>query len=167
MIHVSRPALACFLFCIHLLAAAAAEDRDTTVQKPSAARDADKSQTHERAGDLAMLTKFAAGYTLKLEKDRGAELGREPAFRWSNSLAGTRDAALFVWTADDRPVALGTIIWYPKRGVFHELQSLALEPLTAERGGEKVWEPAPPGIKFVRLHHAPQPKKRRRSTLSR
>jgi hypothetical protein len=104
-----------------------------------------------------MLTKFAAGYTFKLEKGRGTEMGREPAFRWSNSLAGTRDAALFVWMADDRPVALGTMIWYPKRGVVHEFQSLALERLTAERGGEKVWEPAPPGIEFARFPDVPPP----------
>ena len=134
-----------------------AEDRQQNPQPSTKRRTPDSQRTQERADDLARLVKIAAAYTLKLESGGTAQVRRDPAFRWNNPPAETKDAALFFWMADDRPVALGTIIWYPKIGFMHEFQSLALEPLTAERGGEKIWQPATPGIKFAPLPDAPPP----------
>jgi hypothetical protein len=157
MFNGSRSANVLLLLAFTLVTAVFTDERGKAGQDSGTARESETSQNQERSGDLAMLTKYAAGYSLKLDKDRPTEMSGEPAFRWSNSLAGTRDAAVFLWMADDRPVALGTIIWYPKVGVFHEFQSMALEPLTAERDGKKVWEPAPPGVKFAPLPDAPRP----------
>jgi len=146
------------LLCGHAIAATAiADEGGDPAPKANSTRDAETSQSKERADNLAMLTKFAAGYTLKLENGRVAEMRQDSAFRWSNPPADTKDAALFFWIADDRPVAVGTMIWYPKIGFVHEFQSLALESLTAERGGEKVWRPTTPGIKFAPLSDAPRP----------
>jgi hypothetical protein len=139
-----------------------AEDRQTRSEQTKTVPEQASPQKQQRADDLALLTKVAAGYTLKLDKGPTAELNREPAFRWSNSVAGTigrevKDAALFFWMADERPVAIGTIVWYSEIGLYHEFQSLAFESLTAERNGEKVWEPAQPGIAFAPLPNAPEP----------
>jgi hypothetical protein len=139
------------------LAESIADECPKESQESTAARERESRQIRERADDLKRLTKIAAGYTLKLEKGGPAEMRHEPAFRWSNPPAATKDAAVFFWMADDRPVAIGTMIWYPKVGFVHEFQSLALEPLTAERGGEKVWKPATPGIEFTPLADAPRP----------
>ncbi len=121
------------------------------------ADDVNAPLSRERADDLARRMKMADSYTLKLENGAQAEMRREPAFRWSNPLAATKDAAVFFWSADDRPVAVGTMIWYPRTGYVHEFQSLALEPMTAVRGGDKVWKPATPGITFTPLPDAPKP----------
>src|SRR5204863_2646203 len=48
-------------------------------------------------------------------------------------------------------------VWYPQVGLYQEFQSLAFGPLTAERGGKTLWEPAQPGVKFAPLPDAPQP----------
>src|SRR5262249_46895828 len=117
----------------------------------------DSRQSRERADDLARLVRIASAYSFKLETGGTVELRREPAFRWSNPPADTKDAALFFWMAEDRPVALGTILWYSNTGYVHEFQSLALGRLTAERGGEKVWKPATPGLKFEPVPDAPRP----------
>jgi hypothetical protein len=117
---------------------------------------------NQRADDLATLTKAAAGYTLKLENGRAAELIRDPAYRWNSSVAATigrqvKDAAMYVWLADERPVAIGSVVWYSQVGLYHEFQSLALEPLTAEKDGKRIWEPGAPGIEFKSLPEAPRP----------
>jgi hypothetical protein len=125
---------------------------------PAGASEARTSQ--QRADDLAVLTKAAAGYMLKLENGHSAELRREPVYRWSNSIAATigrhvRDAAMFVWVSEERPVVIGSVVWYAQVGLYHEFQSLSFEPLTAERERKEIWEPAHPGIEFKPLPDAP------------
>jgi hypothetical protein len=116
----------------------------------------------QRADEMAVLTKVAGECTLKLENGIVAEFNREPAFRWSNSVGTAvgrqvKDAAVFFWMADARPVAISSIVSYPQLGLYQEFQSLAFGPLTAERGGKKIWEPTQQGIDFTPLPNAPPP----------
>lgn len=162
MLNCRRLGWASLCGAILLVAASSSEDRPNAPEQAAPAGESEPRTNKQRADDLATLTKAAAAYTLKLEHGRTAELMREPAYRWSNSVAATigrqvKDAAMFVWQLDDRPVAVGSVVWYSQIGLYHEFQSLAFEPLTAERDGEKIWEPGQPGIEFKPLPEAPQP----------
>jgi hypothetical protein len=113
----------------------------------------------ERKESLAALTKIASSYSMKLGDTRMAKLNEEPAIRWSKAVSELKDAALFVWMFEGRPVAAGTFLWQRDIGLYHEFQSLAVEPLKAERDGKSVWEPAQPGIKFAPIPDAFDPAK--------
>lgn len=123
------------------------------------------SKTHasqQRAVDLAVLTKAAESFTLKLEDGDAVELRREPVYRWSNAIAATigrdvKDAAVYVWVSGDRPVVIGSVVWYSQVGLYHEFHSLTSQTLTAERDRKTIWEPAEPGIAFTPLSDAPLP----------
>jgi hypothetical protein len=106
--------------------------------------------------------KAAAECTFRLESGQPAELRREALYRWNNSIAATigrqvKDAAVFVWVSEERPVVIGSVVWYSKTGLYHEFQSLAIEPLTAERERKTIWEPAQAGIEFKPLTDFPAP----------
>jgi hypothetical protein len=139
-----------------------AEERPTapTQSKPGKAPQSHSSS--QRAENLAVLVKAAAKYTLELENGDAAALRREAVYRWSNAIAATigrevKDAAVFVWISGDRPVAIGSVVWYSQLGLYHEFQSLAFEPLTAERERKKIWAPAQAGIEFNPVPEAPPP----------
>jgi hypothetical protein len=153
---VPRRLLAVVTVIVWLPTVAVAED-----PKAADARDAFNGESaqssQDRADELALLVATAGRYRIKLDGGRVAELNREPAFRWNNSIAGTKDAALFLWMAEGRPVVACTILWRPELGMFHEFQSLGPGPLEAERAGEKTWEVSQPGIKLAPVAGAPQP----------
>ncbi|MGE5193539.1 MAG: hypothetical protein ACM3U2_13680, partial [Deltaproteobacteria bacterium] len=153
---VPRRLFALAYVALSLAAIAVAEDRESP-GSPDSPGGASSQSSQERADELALLAKTAASYTVKLDGNRPAEFDREPAFRWNNLIAGTKDAALFLWMADGRPAVACTILWRPELGMFHEFQSLALQPLQAERAGKKEWEVSQPGIRFAPVAGAPQP----------
>jgi hypothetical protein len=116
----------------------------------------------QRAEDLAVLADTAGQSVLTLPNGVKAELRREPAYRWSNSVGTTigrhvKDAALFFWMADGRPVAVTTVVWYSEIGVYQEFLSLAGGPVTASRGRTAIWAPAQPGVTFQLVPDAPAP----------
>jgi len=111
----------------------------------------------DRKASLAALTKIATSYQVKLDAKRSAKLHEEPVFRWNNSVSDIQDAALYIWLLDGRPVAAGSFLWQARAGRYHEFQSLALEPLRAERNAEVAWEPAQAGITFIAVPDAPHP----------
>jgi len=145
-----------------IFASTFAEERlaGTTQTNPAAAPQ--KRTSQERAQDLAVLVKAAGGFTLKRENGEALELRKEPVYRWTNPIAAAigrevKDAAVFVWIADDRPAAIGSVLWYSKIGLYHEFQSLESEPLTAERAGKRIWGPVRSGLDFKPVPDAPAP----------
>jgi hypothetical protein len=120
----------------------------------------------DRKESLAVLTKIAASFEVRLDEKRVATREAEPAMRWTNTIGHATDAALFFWMHDGRPVAVGTTFVTDNIAVGHEFQSLALEPVQARRGGKTVWEPRQPGIEFRRLTYAPPPAETPRQRLS-
>lgn len=111
----------------------------------------------DRKESLVALTKIAASYRVALDAKRVVKLNEEPAIRWSKPVSKLEDAALFVWTCEGRPVVAGTFLWQGDVGLYHEFQSLAVEPLRAERDGKSVWVSPKPGIKFAPVPGAPVP----------
>lgn len=116
----------------------------------------------QRAEDLTALANTAERSTITLSNGARAKLSREPAYRWSNSLGTSigrhvKDAALFIWVADERPVAVTTVVWYSELGMFQEFLSLSTEPLTASRGLNAIWAPVKSGVAFQPVPDAPTP----------
>jgi hypothetical protein len=116
----------------------------------------------QRAEDLAVLTTTASRSTLTLPHAGRTELRREPAYRWSNSVGTSigrhvKDAALFFWMADERPIAVTTVVWYTELGLFQEFLSLSAGPLTASRGPNAIWAPEQAGVTFQPVPDAPSP----------
>lgn len=147
--------------CLFVASAFAAERPAAPAQSEPAAA-LQKRSSQERAEDLAVLVKAAGGFTLKRENGEALALRREPVYRWTNPIAAAigreiKDAAVFVWVADDRPAAIGSVLWYSKIGLYHEFQSLVSEPLTAERAGKTIWTPADSGLEFKPVPDAVAP----------
>jgi hypothetical protein len=120
----------------------------------------------ERKESLAVLSKIAASFEVRLDEKRQATRETEPALRWTNTIGHATDAALFLWVHEGRPVAVGTTFVTDGVVVGHEFQSLSLEPLEARRGGKVIWEPREPGISFQRLTDAPVPAETSRQRIS-
>jgi hypothetical protein len=111
----------------------------------------------DRKESLAVLSKIAASFDVRLDDRRRAAREIEPAMRWTNTIGHATDAALFLWMHDGRPVAVGTTFVTDGIQVGHEIQSLALEPIQARRGGKVIWEPKEPGNNFQPISDAPVP----------
>jgi hypothetical protein len=120
----------------------------------------------DRKEALAVLSKIAGSFEVRLDAKRVAKREVEPAMRWTNTIGHATDAALFFWMHDGRPVAVGTAFVTDNVAVGLEFQSLALQPLQARRGGKAIWEPKEPGIQFRQLSDAPAPADTARQRLS-
>lgn len=125
----------------------------------------------QRAEDLSVLIKTAERSTVALPNGARAKLWREPAYRWSNSVGTSigrhvKDASLFFWMVEERPVAVTTTVWYSELGIFQECLSLSTSPLTASRDSSVIWSPAQPGVTFQPVPDAPSPAKSAVSRLS-
>jgi len=98
----------------------------------------------------------AAAYEIVLtDSNTKLDLRPQPVFNWVNpARVGTpriQRGALYVWTHDGRPEAIGTIFSTeyqstPTFSCFHELHSLATEPLKATRDGKTHWNTQQSGI---------------------
>jgi hypothetical protein len=123
-------------------------------------------QGRDRKESLAVLTRIAASFEVRLDDKRKATREDEPAMRWTNTISHATDAALFVWMHEGRPVAAGTTFITDNLVIGLEFQSLALGPIQARRGGKVIWEPRDPGITFQRLTDAPVPAETTRQRLT-
>ncbi len=108
----------------------------------------------------------AMEYDIFLNEDRGTKLKlrREPVFRWAApEINNEFNGAVFVWTQDGTPRAVGSI-WSKsavevrgKRTICHSFHSLASEPLHADRKGEPRWYPTKAGIEPKLVPGSPVP----------
>ncbi|NQT11209.1 MAG: hypothetical protein HQ582_00570 [Planctomycetes bacterium] len=81
-----------------------------------------------------------------------------PVLRFSDGVTGVVDAAVLLWTHNNRP-RMAASFWYrgPSQTEHHEFQSLSTEKLTAKRKGRAVWRPSRPGIQMKPHPGAPAP----------
>jgi hypothetical protein len=139
------------LAALPLLLAQAPATRDTASPKTRRERTLDYYRSE------------AKGYTIYRDASRReeAKLSREPVYVWTNSTSsGGQDGAVFVWTCQGRPEAIGTIFVQPptgRREIIHELHSLSLSVLDVERQGAHTWTPEAPGITLTPIPDAPAP----------
>jgi hypothetical protein len=130
----------------------------SVVGQANPTKEANADQDRVAAERLAYMKTSAKTYEFLVgeEKQRQCELVAEPLLRWNNPIAEEHDAALFLWTDGGRPVAAAQFfardtLW------MHEFQSLWPGRFSAQRGTDKWWQPARPGLAFQRLGDVPEP----------
>ena len=94
-------------------------------------------------------------------RTKKAVFGSEPIYRWTNaSRANGQVGAMFVWTFDARPVALGGIFSNPegdRRVIMHEFHALGpLRLFPRLKDSEHEWFPAA-AVPLLPLPDAPAP----------
>jgi hypothetical protein len=107
-----------------------------------------------------LTTAESAKYTFTVGDDKtAAKLHVEPLLRWSNPAAGEIHGNVFLWTIDDRPVAIGSLFkWFtPHTHMSHEFHALAEQPVRARYGEAEVWSPAAAGVSYSAIPDAPAP----------
>src|SRR5260221_7190260 len=80
----------------------------------------DKDKPPEKmSGWQRLFRRQAAEYKIVVEGENSADvqLVTEPILQWSQPVRGGADGAVFVWTQEGQPVAIGTFfIWPTKEG---------------------------------------------------
>lgn len=90
-----------------------------------------------------------------------AELVPEPVYRWTNaSRANGQSGAMFVWTYQKRPIAIGGVFSNPegdRRVIMHEFHALGpLQIYARLRGSEQEWLPSA-AVPMLPLPESPSP----------
>lgn len=130
-------------------------------QEP-AAPPADSAPVNKELIDAAhrLTTAESAKYTFTIgDGTTAAKLHAEPLLRWSNPAAGEIHGNVFLWTIDDRPVAIGSLFkWFsPHTHMSHEFHALSEQPVRARYGEGEVWSPKDAGVSFSPVPDAPAP----------
>jgi hypothetical protein len=123
----------------------------------------DKDKPPEKmSGWQRLFRKQAAEYKFVVEGDGSSDvhLVAEPILQWSQPVRGGADGAVFVWTEEGQPIAIGTFFIWPtddgKQGVTHELHSLSQLPLVAAWHNRR-WTPPKDSIVWNPVPDAPKP----------
>ena len=83
------------------------------------------------------------------------ELLATPALRWSNTVSGTTDGIVGVWTRGGRP---DVVVQFSNKKVWiHEFCSTSMYPFTMHRDGKAVWSPNSAGVTLKLVPDAPVP----------
>jgi hypothetical protein len=112
---------------------------------------------------LPILRQQAADYDIvaKGESTSRPKPLADPILRWTQPVRGGDDGAVFLWVADGRPAAVGTIFTYRVSGsprvLQHEVHSLMASPLEATWRGQSMWRTDAPGLTLKRVPDAPAP----------
>lgn len=88
-----------------------------------------------------------------------AVLRPEPLLRWSNSTVGSIYGEVFLWTRDDRPVAIASIYrWYhPFHDSTLEMVSLSESPLELHESQNLIWKCPGKGVELRSIAEGPAP----------
>jgi hypothetical protein len=79
-----------------------------------------------------------------------------PALRWTNTVSGTKDGIVGVWTSGGRPDVVVQFAGYGASWIFH-FESTSLAPLTLNHKGATLWTPKAPGVTLRPIPDAPAP----------
>jgi hypothetical protein len=157
------------LFLAAAILASPAAAQDKAAEKPAPAVDPGQKERIEAA--LKLTTEAAGKYEIKVGEAEPvkAKLITEPVLRWSNPSVGEIHGNVFLWTAGERPVAIGSLFkWFsPHTHTSHEFMSLSEQKLAAAYDGKEVWVTKQPGLTFVPLRGPPGKSGQRRSLLLR
>lgn len=127
------------------------------------AADPDSAQETARRDEVAKLAPAKARRIEMLvgETEQKATLRAEPLLRWSNPTAGSVHGEVFLWTHQQRPVAIASIYrWYhPFKDCTFEVVSTSSLPVVAREADKTLWEATGPSIVWKTLDAAPTPGK--------
>jgi hypothetical protein len=103
----------------------------------------------------AFLLEQAQAYTIRRDgAKQPLKLKPEPIFNWTNPERLGHKGAVYVWLADERPEAIGSLFTYEIRGAVHEkhaFHSLSSRPLQSHLGDVLAWRPQAAGLTWQPL----------------
>ena len=125
----------------------------------------EKDLSKRRAAWRELLDRQPAEYKIYLdtEEKTALSLRKAPVLRWANytrfDALKVRDAATYIWTAQGRPEVVACAFPIPETETTIRLDfgSLSRGGLIAERGGQRVWYPKEPGVKFQKVPDSAAP----------
>src|SRR5262245_19252427 len=119
----------------------------------------DKEDEARREQQLKNMRRSAAQHTLTSADTpkRTFKFHEAAVLRFSNPVSGTKDGALYLWTATGPAQAILKLYTFDNKYFTHEWLSLSEEKLIAERDGKAIWNPAESGVAFRELPDAPKP----------
>ncbi len=111
----------------------------------------------------------ARKYVIEAGKDRTKLILNEKSLlNWTNPARHPERGAIYVWTHEDRPLAIGSLFTYEyndKVYTKHELHSFSTGELKAMYDGTLAWNPKEPGISWQEFADGPTPKENRSGRL--
>ena len=120
----------------------------------------DQESKTEAAERLAFMKKSANAFRISFGSDRAGtvlKLHPDPILRSSNAM-GHSNGGLFLWTINGRPEAVAEIVFFMKQKRWmHNLQSLSMQKLFAQRDGKPIWTPSNAGIELKLFKDAALP----------
>ena len=143
--------LLCGLAVVALVLSAVRSDEPQETDKASQAEEA-------KARGKFMIDALAE-YKVEVQEAGHAQLAKlvpEPVLRWTNTVSGTKDGILGVWTRGGRPVVVTQFAGYGTQWIFH-FESTSLSPLTMEHKDRTLWSPKAPGVTLRPIPDAPAP----------
>lgn len=100
----------------------------------------------DKEDPYAAFAQTAKSYQVfRKDESKPLPLRKEPILKWTNPIRRQERGSVFVWTENDRPIAVGSFFTYVYDSkVFpkHEFHSLATTPLKAAIDGTDVWTPS-------------------------
>ncbi len=103
----------------------------------------------------------ARKYVIESVRDKAKlTLNNKSLMNWTNPARQQERGAIYVWSLDDRPLAIGSLFTYEfndKAYVKHEFQSLAAGPLRSMFDGKLAWTPKGAGIEWREFDDSPKP----------
>jgi len=123
---------------------------------------ADDKPPQKMNGWQRLFRKHTTEYKIVVDGDTKSEakLVPEPISQWSQPVRGGTDGAVFLWTQEGRPVAIGTFFIWPtpegNQGVAHELHSLSQSSLIGT-WRDRRWTPPKDSIVWKPVPDAPVP----------
>jgi hypothetical protein len=117
----------------------------------------------ERASEETQFLDEARKYSIESPNDRVTlTLNEKSLLNWTNPVRQQERGALYVWTQDGRPLAIGSLFTYEynsKAYEKHEFHSLSTKPLHSKYDGKLAWTPKKPGIEWHQFDESPEPAK--------
>lgn len=125
----------------------------------TASADDDAEERSRSEAAYKLVDEEAQAYEISVGADTKAVLLEGSRLRWSNPVTGQLYGGVYLWSRNGRPEAIASIYkWYsPHRHMSVEFHSLALQPLTAQRNSQQVWNPAGAGVQLQAVPKADPP----------
>ena len=104
----------------------------------------------------------ARKYVIESTMDRAKlKLNEKSLLNWTNPVRQQERGAIYVWTHDERPLAIGSLFTYEyndKVYTKHEFHSFATSGLNASFDGTTAWTPKQAGLQWLDFADGPEPK---------
>jgi hypothetical protein len=113
------------------------------------------------AQEAAPFIEDARKYVIESVKDKAKmTLNEKSLLNWTNPARQQERGAVYVWTLDERPAAIGSLFSYEYDSKVydkHEFHSLSSGPLRSTFAGTLAWTPKSAGIEWRPFNDSPPP----------